>query len=67
MFLAIRLALPHLVRRHIRVSVNAGGSDTRRLCEDLMAIIQSEGLGLKVAYVEGDEAFSAVEQAVEQG
>ena len=64
---SIRPALPHLARKKIRVAVNAGGSDTSRLCEDLTAIIQAEGLDLKVAYVEGDEVFTAVETAIKQG
>jgi hypothetical protein len=64
---SIRPALPHLARKNIRVAVNAGGSDTSRLCKDLRTIIQAEGLDLKVAYVEGDEVFTAVENAIKQG
>lgn len=64
---SIRPALPHLAQNHIRVAVNAGGSDTKRLYEDLTDIIRAAGLDLKVAYVEGDEVFSAVEKAIEQG
>ena len=64
---SIRPALPHLAQNKIQVAVNAGGSDTKRLCEDLTAIIRAEGLDLKVAYVEGDEVISAVEKAIEQG
>lgn len=64
---SIRPALPHLAQNQIRVAVNAGGSDTKRLCEDLTEIIRAEGLDLKVAYIEGDEVFSAVEKAIEQG
>lgn len=64
---SITPALPHLARRKIKVAVNAGGSDTRRLHDDLSAIIQSQGWNLKVAYVEGDEVFAAVEKAIEEG
>ncbi len=64
---SIKPALRHLARRKIKVAVNAGGSDTRRLYEDLTAIIHSQGLDLKVAYVEGDEVFDAVEKAIEEG
>ena len=64
---SIQPALPHLAQRDIKVAVNAGGSDTRRLYEDLVVMIQSAGLDLKVAYVEGDEVFSAVQKAMKQG
>ena len=51
----------------IKVAVNAGSSDTGRLHDDLNAIIQSQELDLKVAYVEGDEVFEAVENAISEG
>lgn len=64
---SITPALSHLAQRKIKVAVNSGGSDTRRLHGDLTAIIESQGLDLKVAYVEGDEVFAAVEKAIKEG
>lgn len=60
-------ALSHLSERRIKVAVNAGASDTRRLCETLQAEIDSRGLDLRVAWVEGDEVMSAVTKAIVSG
>jgi hypothetical protein len=64
---SIKPALQHLAQRKIKVAVNAGGSDTKRLYDDLTAIISSRALDLKVAYVEGDEVFEVVKMAIEEG
>lgn len=60
-------ALDHLARRNIKVAVNAGASDTRKLHQVLTNIIQEKGLDLKVAWIEGDEVFDAVEKAIQAG
>lgn len=64
---SITPALDSLSRNHIKVAVNAGASDTRRLCQDLLAIIDSKGLDLNVAYVEGDEVLDVVQTAQQSG
>ncbi|KAK5168188.1 uncharacterized protein LTR77_006756 [Saxophila tyrrhenica] len=60
-------ALPHLSERRIKVAVNAGASDTRKLYEILQAEIDAQKLDLRVAWVEGDEVMAAVTKAIDSG
>jgi hypothetical protein len=60
-------ALEHLASRNIRVAVNAGASDTKKLHDSLVEIIKSKNLDLKVAWIEGDEVSDAVLKAVQSG
>jgi Icc-related predicted phosphoesterase len=60
-------ALEHLARREIKVAVNAGASDTKRLHDDLVKIIEEKELNLKVAWIEGDEVLETVEKALKGG
>ncbi|KAK5062656.1 hypothetical protein LTR84_004729 [Exophiala bonariae] len=64
---AIIPALPHLEKNHIKVAVNAGASDTQKLHNTLVELISSKGLNLKVAWIEGDEVFDAVDKALKLG
>lgn len=64
---SIEPALPYLEQRGIKVAVNAGASDTRKLHDTLTEIIRAKGLNLKVAWIEGDEVFDAVKDALQSG
>jgi hypothetical protein len=60
-------ALPHLASRKIKVAVNAGASDTKKLHDVVVNKTQELGLDLKVAWVGGDEVFDIVTEAVRNG
>jgi hypothetical protein len=60
-------ALEHLDARGIKVAVNAGASDTEKLHDFLVQTIAERGLGLKVAWVEGDEVFESVQRSRANG
>lgn len=60
-------ALPHLASRRIKVAVNAGASDTKKLYEVVVEKVRDAGLDLKVAWVGGDEVFDVVSKAIENG
>lgn len=60
-------ALEHLDGRGIKVAVNAGASDTEKLHDYLVQTIAEKGLGLRVAWVEGDEVFDTVQKARSNG
>ncbi|KAF7557756.1 hypothetical protein G7Z17_g492 [Cylindrodendrum hubeiense] len=64
---ALEPALPYLESRKIKVAVNAGGSDTRKLHSIVVEKIKSAGLKLQVAWVGGDEVMDAVQRARSQG
>ncbi|KAH7109893.1 hypothetical protein B0J11DRAFT_448699 [Dendryphion nanum] len=64
---AILPALPHLAARHIKVAVNAGASDPKKLHDILGHKIKAAGLDLKVAWVGGDEVMDLVELAAKEG
>ena len=60
-------ALPDLAKRGIKVAVNAGGSDTRKLHETLTRTVKDLGLDLKIAWVEGDEVSDLLEKGLNSG
>lgn len=64
---AIEPALPYLQQNKVKVAVNAGASDPRKLHDVLIKMIQSQGLDLKVAWIEGDEVIEALKQARKNG
>jgi hypothetical protein len=64
---AVEPALQDLDSRKIRVAVNAGGSDTRKLHDKLVGMIKEKNLNLKVAWVGGDEVSEVVRKAIKQG
>ena len=64
---ALEPALPYLDARRIKVAVNAGASDTKKLHDVVVDKIQAAGLNLKVAWVAGDESIDAVRKAVKEG
>jgi len=66
---ALQPALPYLARYGIRVAVNAGASDTRRLAGVVESMVAKAGLTaeLKVAWVGGDEVpLAVIEKAMEE-
>lgn len=64
---SIESALEDLASRKIRVAVNAGASDTKKLHDVLVDLIQQKGLDLKVAWIEGDEVLDVLQQAIKTG
>lgn len=64
---SITPALPDLAKRGIKVAVNAGASDTKKLYDTLSTIVQEQGLKLKIAWVEGDEVSEIVQKAASSG
>lgn len=64
---SITPALEHLAARGIKVAVNAGASDTKKLHDVLVDVIAQKGLNLKVAWIEGDEVLEAVQKAIKGG
>ncbi|KAH6632893.1 hypothetical protein C7974DRAFT_451978 [Boeremia exigua] len=60
-------ALPHLAAKRIKVAVNAGASDTKKLYEVVVNKVREAGLDLKVAWVGGDEVFDVVSKAMDSG
>ena len=64
---AIEPALPHLAANKIKVAVNAGASDTKKLHDVLVDKIKALGLNLQVAWVGGDEVWETVQKAIAGG
>ena len=60
-------ALPDLAKNVIKVAVNAGASDTKKLHDTLLAIVQEKGLDLKIAWVAGDEVSDIVKKSLKGG
>ena len=54
---ALEPALPDLEARGVKVVVNAGASDTKKLHQVVCEKIKAAGLRLQVAWVGGDEVF----------
>ncbi|EAW06813.1 acyclic terpene utilization AtuA family protein [Aspergillus clavatus NRRL 1] len=65
--LALEPALEDLARYGIKVAVNAGNSETEALYEVVTGMVRAKGLGLKVAWVSGDEVLSTVREALAEG
>lgn len=64
---ALLPALPHLNRRRIKVAVNAGASDTKKLHDFVVQKVQDANLNLQVAWIGGDEILDVVQEAVKNG
>ncbi|KAK5165397.1 uncharacterized protein LTR77_008926 [Saxophila tyrrhenica] len=60
-------ALKDIARHGIKVAVNAGASDTKRLSEVVTEMVKKKGLDLKVAWISGDEVLPAVQKAQKEG
>ena len=63
---SITPALPDIAKRGIKVAVNAGGSDTKKLHDTLCELVKKLGLDLKVAWVEGDEVSDIVAKSTSE-
>lgn len=64
---SIEPALDSISARKVKVAVNAGASDTKKLHDILVQTIHDKGLDLKVAWVEGDEVSDLLQQAIKAG
>ncbi|KAF2014072.1 DUF1446-domain-containing protein [Aaosphaeria arxii CBS 175.79] len=60
-------ALPYLESKNIKVAVNAGASDTKKLYDLVVREIRARELNLNVAWVGGDEIFDVVKKAAADG
>lgn len=63
---ALEPALLDLARRKIKLAVNAGASDTQKLCQAVEKLVKEKGTDLTVAWVEGDEVFDVFEKCRSQ-
>ncbi|KAH6644287.1 hypothetical protein C7974DRAFT_18016 [Boeremia exigua] len=64
---ALEPALPHIAKHGIKVAVNAGASDTRRLHEAVVKMVATKGLDLSVAWISGDEVLPQLLDAQKRG
>ena len=53
--------------KNIKIVTNAGGLNPKSMAEDAIDIIESLGLGLKVAYIEGDDLMPKLEEIKDSG
>lgn len=60
---ALEPAIEDIAKHGIKVAVNAGASDTKLLHRVVTELVRGKGLGLKVAYISGDEVLPAIERA----
>lgn len=60
-------ALKHLQDRNVKVAVNAGASDAEMLAALVQKEVVSQGLSLKVAWIQGDEVFDVVQKLLKKG
>lgn len=64
---ALEPALPHIAKHGIKVAVNAGASDTKKLHEVVVKMVAAKGLNLAVAWISGDEVLSQLLDAQKRG
>ncbi|KAF9701568.1 hypothetical protein EKO04_001083 [Ascochyta lentis] len=64
---ALEPALPHIARYRIKVAVNAGASDTRKLHKVVTNLVAAKGLNLSVAWISGDEVLPQLLEAQKRG
>ena len=60
-------ALPYIAKYRIKVAVNAGAADTKKLHELVTKLVKSKGLTLSVAWISGDEVLPQLLEAQKQG
>ena len=60
---ALEPAIEDIARHGIKVAVNAGASDTKLLHQVVTGLVREKGLGLKVAYISGDEVLPAIKRS----
>ncbi|TID03803.1 hypothetical protein CH35J_001887 [Colletotrichum higginsianum] len=64
---AVEPALAYLDARRIKLAVNAGASDTKKLHDLLVDMVREKGLKLKIAWIEGDEVIDVVRKGLSSG
>lgn len=64
---ALEPALPHIAKHGIKVAVNAGASDTKKLHEVVVNMVAAKGLSLSVAWISGDEVLPQIMDAQKRG
>lgn len=64
---SIEPCLKDISRNGIKLAVNAGCSDTEKLYQELVRIIQKQNVDLKAAWVEGDEVLDVIEECRKEG
>ncbi|KAF1354087.1 DUF1446-domain-containing protein [Lizonia empirigonia] len=64
---ALEPALPYIAKHRIRVAVNAGASDTKKLHEVVTKLVAAKGLSLSVAWISGDEVLPQLLDAQKRG
>jgi hypothetical protein len=60
---ALEPAIEDIAKHGIKVAVNAGASDTKLLHRVVTELVGEKGLGLKVAYISGDEVLPAIKRS----
>ena len=64
---SIQPCLKNIAANGIKLAVNAGACDTEKLYRELEDRIKQQGLGLKVAWVEGDEVHDIIQKSRSEG
>lgn len=64
---ALEPALLNIAKYRIKVAVNAGASDTKKLHEVVTRMVAAKGLNLNVAWISGDEVLPQLLEAKQQG
>lgn len=64
---ALEPALPLIARHGIKVAVNAGASDTKKLHEVVVKMVAAKGLHMSVAWISGDEVLPQLLDAQKKG
>ncbi|KAF7328073.1 hypothetical protein MKEN_00388400 [Mycena kentingensis (nom. inval.)] len=63
---ALGMALDDIARNGIKVVVNAGGTDTERLHQAVLALLKKRNVSLSVAWISGDEVLPVLLQRAEE-
>lgn len=64
---ALEPALPYIAKYRIKVAVNAGASDTKKLHEVVTKLVAAKRLSLSVAWISGDEVLPQLLDAQKRG
>ncbi|ORY18161.1 hypothetical protein BCR34DRAFT_473721 [Clohesyomyces aquaticus] len=64
---ALEPALPHIAKHGVKVAVNAGASDTKKLHEVVTNMVKAKGLELSVAWISGDEVLPQLLESQKRG
>lgn len=60
-------ALPYIAKYRIKVAVNAGAADTKKLYEVVTKLVKEKGHDLSVAWISGDEVLPQLLDAQKRG